>query len=93
MERATHSRGRAPTAAQHKRQILTGSVEIEASLNFSPVLGGSSGQVCSRGLQPALRLRSETQRSKIERGLKPRDYILGLPFDSIMRGGLVIHQS
>jgi len=34
MERATHSRGRAPTAAQHKRQILTGSVEIEASLFY-----------------------------------------------------------
>ena len=30
MERVTHSRGRAPNAAQHKRQILTGSVEIEA---------------------------------------------------------------
>ena len=35
MERATHSRGRAPTAAQHKRQILTGSVEIEARSNSS----------------------------------------------------------
>ena len=32
-----------------------------------------------------MRLRSGTQCSKIERGLKPRDYILGLPFDSIMR--------
>jgi hypothetical protein len=31
MERAAHSRGRAPNAAQHKPQILTGSVEIEAS--------------------------------------------------------------
>jgi hypothetical protein len=33
MERPTHSHGRAPNAAQHKRQILTGSVEIEASQN------------------------------------------------------------
>ena len=42
-------------------------------------------QVCSRVALARVRLRYGTQFAKIERGLKPRDYILGLSLDSIMQ--------